>query len=154
MVNQEDPRIALMNFLKSLPSSIKIDEYYFIIIMCIGEEPPDDYEEFQAIVERYLSGAGFAGLGAIICCKVILDRRLSRMLGKLNKAEKDLKEITASNPNFSQDPLLSIPLTKRYYAEALKKWNVLLRSALSDENIAYFEQNPDKLLLAIKTESQ
>lgn len=34
MLNHEDPRTALIDFLKSIPQNLRIDEYLFIILMC------------------------------------------------------------------------------------------------------------------------
>lgn len=145
MLNHEDPRVALTEFLRSIPHSLRIDEYLFIILMCLGEQPPEDLDAFEPIVEKYLSRSGYAGLGAVICTKAVLDRRFSGIMLKLEKAEKSLREITAKKPDFSPHALLSMPLRKRHYAQVLERWRVLLRGALSDENIVYFERNPQAL---------
>ncbi|ADP12360.1 hypothetical protein LU631_21305 [Erwinia tracheiphila] len=145
MLNHEDPRVALTEFLRSIPHSLRIDEYLFIILMCLGEQPPEDLDAFEPIIEKYLYRTGYAGFGAVICTKTILDRRLSGVMLKLERAEESLRMLTNSNPDFSPHPLLSMPLKKRQYAQVLERWKALSRGALSDENLLYFEQNPQAL---------
>ncbi|EJK1075752.1 hypothetical protein NKN81_004355 [Salmonella enterica] len=150
MLNHEDPRTALIDFLKSIPQNLRIDEYLFIILMCCGENPPEDLDDFEPIVEKYLSRTGYAGFGAVICTIAILERRLSSVMLKLERAEESLKALSNENADFSQYPLLSMPLKKRQYAQVVERWRVLLRGALSAENLAYFEQNPQALSLVTK----
>lgn len=145
MLDREDPRIALINFLKGIPQSLRIDEYLFIILMCCGEQPPEELEDFEPIVERYLSRTEYAGFGAVICATAILDRRISGVMLKMERAEESLKILTNENPDFPAHLLLSMPLKKRQYAQVLERWKALLRGALSPENLAYFEQNPQEL---------
>ncbi|HDP9380940.1 TPA: hypothetical protein P7O97_005454, partial [Escherichia coli] len=116
MLNHEDPRTALIDFLKSIPQNLRIDEYLFIILMCCGENPPEDLDDFEPIVEKYLSRTGYAGFGAVICTIAILERRLSSVMLKLERAEESLKALSNENADFSQYPLPSMPLKKRQYA--------------------------------------
>ncbi|AGS29117.1 hypothetical protein SN31241_21440 [Salmonella enterica subsp. enterica serovar Newport str. USMARC-S3124.1] len=43
-----------------------------------------------------------------------------------------------------------MPLKKRQYAQVVERWRALLHGALSAENLAYFEQNPQALSLVTK----
>lgn len=145
MNRNQDPRIALMDFLRAIPINLRIDEYLFIIIMCVGSDAPDDLEDFEPMVQKYLSRSGYAGLGAVICTKAVLEYRLKDILLKLESAEKNIRAIMDMNPEFTQHPLLSMPLKKKQYAQVLDRWRTLLNGPLSDGNIAYFEGNPQDL---------
>jgi len=139
MENHPDPRVALIDFIHSIPKSLRIDECLFIILYFTRHEVPEEIEEFEPIVQEYLSAPHYNGLGAVIGIKALLDRRMKSVLSKLDIAEQNLKGIMEENPNFNQYPLLSMPLRKKQYAQVVDRWNALSKDALSDDNIAYFE---------------
>lgn len=140
MENYPDPRVALIDFIHSIPKSLRIDECLFIILYFTRQQVPEDLEEFEPIVQKYLSAAQYNGLGAVIGVKALLDRRMKSVLSKLDAAEQNIKGIMKENPDFTQYPLLSMPLKKKQYAQVVERWNALSKGALSDDNIAYFEQ--------------
>lgn len=140
MENHPDPRVALIDFIHSIPKNLRIDECLFIILYFTGLEVPEDTDEFEPIVQEYLSASHYKGFGAVIGVKALLDRRMKSALSKLAEAEQNLKGIMEENPDFNQYPLLSIPLRKKQYAQVVERWNALSKGALSDDNIAYFEQ--------------
>jgi len=140
MGNYPDPRVALIDFIHSIPKNLRIDECLFIIIYFISHDVPEDLEEFEPIVQRYLSAKKYNGLGAVIGVKALLDRRMKSILSNLDAAEQNLKEIMEDEPGLTQDPLLRMPLKKKQYAQVVERWNALSKGALSDDNIAYFER--------------
>lgn len=142
---RQDPRIALIDFLRAIPISIRMDEYVFITLYCLQLNPDDDFRNLESNVHKYLSISGFRGVGAVICARAVITRRMSRALQKINKAELDLKGIEEFQPEFSQRILLGIPLKKKHYSQVVGRWDKLLKNALSDDNIDYYERNPRKL---------
>lgn len=146
MTTRQDPRIALMDFLKSIPPTLRTDEYLFIIMMCLGERQPQNIENFEAVVDEYLSQTGYVGLGAVVCTRAVIAMRMRNVLLKLETAEKLLKQLTASDPDFPPHLALGAPLKKKQYVQILERWRSLSSGALSDEAIAYFQENPQDLL--------
>lgn len=141
-----DPREAIIDFIKGQSASVQEDIYLQILLLVIGEKNIHELPSLSDPVIQYLSRSGYAGLGSVICAKTIIDRHIAGILEKLNFAELALKDLIAnSDPDFPQHSLLSIPLKRKYYLQAIDSWKSLVAGPLSENNISYFERNPQEL---------
>ncbi|MBL3522884.1 hypothetical protein IM876_09430 [Serratia plymuthica] len=137
-MDASDPRIVIYEFLRDLPDTIRTEELLKVCMYCTDKTDIQKPEEFINIVHDFLMRPGLSSAGAILGARAVIDYNFVDLHINLDKAEKTLKYLVATNPDFPDAGLLAFPMRKRHYFAANDQWKKLRAGPLPDRSIRYF----------------
>jgi len=134
-----------MSFLRGLPLTIRTEVFLPVIMYAVrtNPRPVDTIEDFDPIVDRFLSASGSQAIAAVLCTIAVLDFSLEDQQSKLDNAETALSTLTARDPeNLAfQQSHLSFPMRRKHWEQASVDWLHLRQTKLSLQTLQDFEHN-------------
>jgi hypothetical protein len=138
-----DPRKIIVSFLSGLPQTIKTEVLMFVILYAVGVDMPADKNDFETVVQNYLTTSGIAAIRAVICSAAVIDHVLGGIVSNLDRSEATFKTMLNRYPKNLplQQAALSFPLRKRHWEQTLAEWKLLRSTKLAPRKLQDFEDS-------------
>ena len=134
----DDLRAVVLEYILGLPTTIRTEMLFFVIIYAMDRQLPKENDEFGTIVRDYLMAPGMRGLGALLCAIAVIDYSLGKLARDLPRAEASLKAVEREHPDFPKESGLSLPLRRKHWEQARADWLKLRRTRLAAERLEDF----------------
>jgi hypothetical protein len=136
----DDLQAVVIEFLVSLPTTIRTEMLFFVINYVMDRKLPEKTDEFETLVRDYLTAPGFRGFGALLSAIAVIDYEMGSLARKLPRAEAALKAVEREHPNFPKESGLSFPLRRRHWEQARADWLKLRGTRLTAERLQDFHE--------------
>jgi hypothetical protein len=136
----DDLQAVVIEFLLGLPTTIRTEMLFFVIIYVMDCKLPEKTDEFETLVRGYLTAPGFPGFGALLSAIAVIDYEMGSLARKLPLAEAALKAVERKHPDFPKESGLSFPLRRRHWEQARVDWLKLRGTRLTAERLQDFHE--------------